>query len=135
MLNSVCTKLGVMTPVGRCPGPVYQELMKRGSLLPPLPRPALGRAALRSPPLSRAYDLINVICLVSGLCVRDGRKLKTLPIKLQRCNLTNISSSVKRGCGPLFWRISRLEKLAVMGRVKNLGFVVQRREALEVTRQ
>lgn len=96
-----------------------------------LPRPALGHVGLRSHLLSQAYDLINVICLAQGLCVRDRRKLKIPPIKLQSYNSITISSSVRR---PLSWRIESLEKLAHMGRVEELGFVVLKREDLEVIR-
>lgn len=97
-----------------------------------LPRPVLGHVGLRSHLLSQAYDLVNVICLAQGLCVRDRRKLKIPPIKLQSYNSITISSNVRKGCGPLSWRIERLEELAHVGRVKELGFVVLKRKDLEV---
>ena len=110
LTSSICTILGVVLP-GGAHGPVHPELVECGSLLPPLPRPALGHDGFRSPLLSWAHDLTNVICLARGLCARDGRKLKTLPIKFQRCNSVSISSSVRRGCGALTWRILRLDTL------------------------
>lgn len=133
--SSICTVLAGIIPVARCPGGAPWSWGNTRLLSQSLPRPAPGRVGLRSPPSSRASDLINGICLVQHLCVRDGRKLKTLPIKLQSFNSINISSSVRGGCGPLSWRMQRLEKPGHVGRVKDLGSVVWKREGLEVIQQ